>query len=1213
MLWDMLDDAEQLEVSASSDAQSSAQEEGIASLRAAHAVYTLEEYPEQYARVCLYLGLAYRKRITGVYQDNLEQAIGAFQEALRVYTQEAYPQEYASTQVNLGGALQERIAGSLRTNLDQAIACYRAALEVYTLEASPLDYALTQHNLGEAYSDRIDGDPRENNDLAVACFTRALDVYTLDDHPLDRAAALMGIGNALLHRMTGSPRDNIEQAIITYEQALQLVTHETSPVEYGNLQHNLGNAYVSRISGSWQENQERALSHFQEALHVFPRDRFPTQYARALVGLADIYEQRGNGERAENQERAIQLYEEALTIYTLDTNPQGYARVQHNLGIALVRGQGAIDNFEDYLARAVACFEEALRVYKRDEHPFDYALAQSNLGAALAVAPRPGEGHTSVSERFERAIICLEKALSVYTFEQTPTEYAGAAFSMGNVYTDRIVGERQDNIARAKLWYQEALRVFTPDAFPRDARDTYLNLAWLAYNEQVADARQRDDHAGVLAAYAEAHRAYYQARRLQSELGWLESNERGRVLLSGLHRSTRDLYARDAWCLIRLGDLHGAAQALEAGRAQALAESHAVTGADLSGVCASHEADFVEARRQLAEARRLDGGITHRAFSTEPESSPSHTTATRTARDTFLRIRTAIRAHCHADFLPGEPDDLEILSAAAPNQALVYLVAADRGAGALVVLPEHLRRPDDTLAFIPLPLLTWQTVDDWLLRPDEEGWIIGGFRLALEGGLGDLLRAWISRPQDDEGRQWRQMLPVHALAHALPVSMGTIREAFARLVRSFEDAIQQGEHGSPQAQARAETLRSQLASPLADALGDAMLMRKLHWYFQETELEHLLPELSTIMMQPLREGLTALGLGTPDQALAFIACGRLGALPLHAAVVADPQSGRLRPFQETCELTYQASARSLAESRAKCTGLPVSGPFLIVGDPQPTSAKALPFAAREALALADRARRAGRGSSRAVVKNEATLARVRALLVANGNRQIGAWVEIASHGHADARDAERCYVLLGHNKRLTLGDLQRERLLEGVRCFIASGCVTALGDLEQAPDELSSFAAGALQAGAAATIATQWSVSDLATARLMLRFGELALEHLDWTPARSLREATTWLRTMASDKAYPILRSSQVDEEQPQRGVFTYELDNETIPLQGFERSMSISPGKRDELLLADGLSSHGLGHDNPQGTPDAERSGYASAGMYAHPIYWASVVIFGA
>src|SRR5438270_495051 len=77
----------------------------------------------------------------------------------------------------------------------------------------------------------------------------------------------------------------------------------------------------------------------------------------------------------------------------------------------------------------------------------------------------------------------------------------------------------------------------------------------------------------------------------------------------------------------------------------------------------------------------------------------------------------------------------------------------------------------------------------------------------------------------------------------------------------------------------------------------------------------------------------------------------------------------------------------------------------------------------------------------------------------------------------------------------------------------ASGFITAVGDLELAPDELSSFAAGVLQAGAPCAVATLWTVRDIPTFLLMVRFMREMFQKHSPTPARALREASQWLRT----------------------------------------------------------------------------------------------------
>jgi CHAT domain-containing protein len=55
------------------------------------------------------------------------------------------------------------------------------------------------------------------------------------------------------------------------------------------------------------------------------------------------------------------------------------------------------------------------------------------------------------------------------------------------------------------------------------------------------------------------------------------------------------------------------------------------------------------------------------------------------------------------------------------------------------------------------------------------------------------------------------------------------------------------------------------------------------------------------------------------------------------------------------------------------------------------------------------------------------------------------------------------------------------------------------------------FPAALAQAGVAGVVGALWSVNDLSTALLMMKFYELLCEDETWLPARALREAQQWL------------------------------------------------------------------------------------------------------
>jgi CHAT domain-containing protein len=128
---------------------------------------------------------------------------------------------------------------------------------------------------------------------------------------------------------------------------------------------------------------------------------------------------------------------------------------------------------------AIAAYEAALSVYTREAFPFEWAMSQNNLATAYSSRIRGEKAHN-----LEMAIAAYEAALSVYTREAFPLEWASSQNSLATAYIYRIRGEKADNLERAIAASEASLEVLTRDTFPLEWARSQHNLA-AAYNYRI--------------------------------------------------------------------------------------------------------------------------------------------------------------------------------------------------------------------------------------------------------------------------------------------------------------------------------------------------------------------------------------------------------------------------------------------------------------------------------------------------------------------------------------------------------------------------------------------------------------------------------------------------------------------------------------------------------------------------------------------------------
>ena len=288
----------------------------------------------------------------------------------------------------------------------------------------------------------------------------------------------------------------------------------------------------------------------------------------------------------------------------------------------------------------------------------------------------------------------------------------------------------------------------------------------------------------------------------------------------------------------------------------------------------------------------------------------------------------------------------------------------------------------------------------------------------------------------------------------------------------------------------------------------------------ETALEETTHWLWEVAMGPILKMLSNQGASRAT----VIPQGFLGLLPLHAAWTESTESPTGRSYTlDTVALSYAPNAQALAACQTIAAKTPADS-LLAVGNPQPiTLAKSLPNAEAET-------RTAAVTFSSSVVLNgeaatwEAIMDRIqpREVPQSTGSRLLSegklanVW-HFSCHGQARLAQPLESGLLLAGDEWLTVRDLFSLRLT-GVRLTILSACETGVSGIDL-PDELIGLPTALVQAGVGGVLASLWSVNEISTVLLLVRFYEF-WKGQSMAADQALQQAQIWLRdTLNEEKA----------------------------------------------------------------------------------------------
>jgi CHAT domain-containing protein len=319
--------------------------------------------------------------------------------------------------------------------------------------------------------------------------------------------------------------------------------------------------------------------------------------------------------------------------------------------------------------------------------PIEWARTTNNL--AIAYSDRIKGDR---AENIEQAISGYEQALTVMTEAAMPIEWAETTMNLATAYYSRIKGDRADNIEQAIAAYKFSLEIFTPTALPDDCRRASRLLANL-YSDQTHWAEAATTYQIALQS---AEICYQRSDFLDSKSSELST--------------TADLPRRAAYAYAKTGNLPKAIEILEQGRARGLSESLNRDRSDLKILLQQNPTlhnQYQTITQQLrdleTQQRNPDSSLTRAEIQTKSQSLAQQ------LQHTIAQIR---QVPGYEDFLQA-PTFAEIKKAVTIDRPLTYLVTTPNGSMALTVTV-------DAVEVLWLNDLTEKTLREILYGPAEE-------------------------------------------------------------------------------------------------------------------------------------------------------------------------------------------------------------------------------------------------------------------------------------------------------------------------------------------------------------------------------------------------------------------------------------------------------------------------------------------------------------
>ncbi len=232
-----------------------------------------------------------------------------------------------------------------------------------------------------------------------------------------------------------------------------------------------------------------ALDDYKNEIFTSFADNQRLALASYILFFSHLIQLFPKGDNAINQEIAIKVVEIAQEEFTEEKFPEEWAMMQHLLGNAYadrIRGY-KVDNLEI----AILAYQKALNV-KTDN--FQYFRERTINSIAIAYRQRIRGNKV---KNLKQAIDYFKEALKIYDREDFPENWAMINNNLGNTYYEMSKENQAEKLEKAIDYFQKAATIYTYEEYPEDWAMIQHNLG-TAYADRIQNGRSENIEKAIL-------------------------------------------------------------------------------------------------------------------------------------------------------------------------------------------------------------------------------------------------------------------------------------------------------------------------------------------------------------------------------------------------------------------------------------------------------------------------------------------------------------------------------------------------------------------------------------------------------------------------------------------------------------------------------------------------------------------------------------------